>query len=753
MMWKLPCSTRGQAIAALALAAAVGWAAEVARLQQVGLCYTGFGVPGSGRPFVFGDTVLVNAGEGYPTVIDASDKRNPTVVRYIPSWYFTSIIYPLPARDLVYLSNSRGKLLVLRGLKELGGHGAETPRPQSPEMKEIPWDGARWGRAFLAGLRPDGIGYTATTKEIVVLDLNEPQQPKELARIPVTRLKGEGMPTLPEDHAVGATLVREGYQLTFSPDHTLSAAILDGGRRIALLEWKTPTEPVVRGEFANAELFERTGPPAYGRVLAMDKERLVLGHPASTSRYWRCFKLSFFDIRDPGKPKRFAETTVGDGGTHIRDIALAGRYAFVADGRNIASGHSVSRSQRSRLYVLDIQTLVPPERKGKAKLDGLEDEEPPPAPKVAAMFEDPMPTEYSQLSLVGATLYVNDYNFGLWVFDVGDPLRPVKLGGAPVSAEGHWLYVKDQHAFMAHTFGGTIHVINVADPAKPRTVGYYWDGQWLNYKAKIRGKSDAMYLPQDDGLAIVDIGDPARPKRVGEFLDAQGQPLHAPCLDVSDAYAFVVAAPRGKAPCRLLVYDISEPLKPSLVSTTELKDGKGFRVLRAGRMLYLVGYTGRRITAVDVSEPKLPRVTADLQADAVAIGGKKHSLELKDGGGNGAPGLAFSRGYLFVSTALEAPNPYLLIFDVRDPAAIRPVGTLDVTDRKGWQYFACDVVIEGNRLILGDYGCEEVYDLAEPTAPKLLACYRRSYAWQAGVVRDGLLFVPKLDGLEVLRLP
>jgi hypothetical protein len=146
-------------------------------------------------------------------------------------------------------------------------------------------------------------------------------------------------------------------------------------------------------------------------------------------------------------------------------------------------------------------------------------------------------------------------------------------------------------------------------------------------------------------------------------------------------------------------------------------------------------------------------MTADLRADDVEVGGKKHSLELKDGGGNGVPGMAFSRGYLYLSTGREAPAPYVLIFDVREPSAIRPAGTLDVTDRRGWQYFACDVAIEGTRLILGDYGCEEVYDITEPLAPKRLARYRRSYAWQVGAVRGGLLFVPKLDGLEILRLP
>jgi hypothetical protein len=358
------------------------------------------------------------------------------------------------------------------------------------------------------------------------------------------------------------------------------------------------------------------------------------------------------------------------------------------------------------------------------------------------------------MTLQGTTLYVNDYNYGLWIFDVSDPLEPVKLGGVPTSAEGHWLYLKGDHAYMGHTFGGTVHVINVADPTRPKTVGYYWDGQWLNYKAKLRGKGNALYLPQYDGLAIVDITEAARPRRVGEFLGPEGKPLASPCLDLSAACAFVATAPRGKVPSRLLAYDLARPLAPSLLATAELEDGKGFRVLRAGHMLYLVGFTGRRIMAIDAADPRQPRITADLRAERVTLGGRALSLEIKDGGGNGAPGLAFSRGYLYVTTGAEAPDePYLLIFDVRQPDAIRPAGTLDVTDRKGWQYFICDAIIEGSRLIIGDYGCEEIYDIRDPLAPKRTARYRRSYAWQVGVLRGGLLYVPKLDGLEILELP
>ena len=707
----------------LAATQAAAQAADVPTMERVGHCPTGFGVPGSGRPFVFGHTVLVNAGEGCPTVLDVADRHRPKILRHISTWYFTSILYPLPSRDVVYLSNSRGPLLALRELKSIASQG---------DVKPIPWQRG-WGRSFLAGLRPDGIGYSVAGDDIVVLDLNHPDQPRELARIPQTTLKSRSLPTFAEDHALGKTLVRESYLLTFPPDFRLAAVLLDRGSRVALLRWRSPTTPRLVGQFPNALVSDRRG-AACGRVLAMDGQRLVLGIPASTSKYWRCRKLALWDIRDPAHPRRAAELTFPDPGTHVRDIALAGRYAFVLDGRNIASGHCVRRTQRSRLLVVDLGDLA--------------------HPKVAATFVDPMPTEYSQLTLAGHTLYVNDYDFGLWLFDVSDPLKPAKLGGAPVSAEGHWLYLHGDHAYMAHTFGGTIHIIHVADPARPRRVGTYWDGQWLNYKAKIRGTAHAMYLPQLDGLAILDIADPARPRRVGEFLDRDGQPFWEPCLDLAGGRAFVAAAPRRKTPPRLLVYDIAQPLRPRLLSTTTLPGDRGYRLLAAGTMLYLTRYTGERLLAIDVADPLSPRITADLQGAQCRIGEATCSLQIRDGGGNGAPGLAHSRGHLYVATGKPAPKePYVLIFDVRHKAAIRPAAALHVRNRKGWQYFVCDVVVDGNRLVLGDYGCDEVYDLADPLAPRRIAHHRRSYAWQVGTARGGLLYIPKLDGLDILALP
>jgi hypothetical protein len=683
-------------------------------IRPLSLVRTGFGVPGSGRPCIFGHYVLLNSGEGDLTLCDVSDKQSPSVVRYIPSYLFTYFLYPLPSRDLVYLNSHGGPLLVIRGLRNLEA---------AAEIKQTPWNREKWGPAFLAGLRPDGIGYSIVPDFLVVLDLNDPDHPRELARLSEPGLK----PRAKHDESQG---------VVFSPDFRLAAVELEGGKRVRLLRWKSGTKAETAGEFENtvATLWMS---PWYGRVLALDDDRLVISDPTSHDQFWRSRGLSFWEIKDPAKARRVSQITFDTPVTNIRDIILAGTHAYVTDGREIVSGHTVQRGQRSRLFVLDL-----------TRLD---------QPRIATNYQEKLPSEFNLMQLDGSTLYVNDYNYGVRIFDVHDPEKPVQLGGAPAAAEGHWLYLRGTYAYVGHTFGGTIHVVDVADTSRPRTVGYYFDGQWLNTQAKIRGSGIAMYLPQFSGLAIVDISAPTHPKRAGEFLDEAGKPLEWPCVAVDGKHAYVTTglpAPKtGAGAARLLIYDVSQPLAPKLVSTTPLPGNRGARIAGAGTMLYLSSYGGKRFMAVDAVDPLHPRVTADLDAPTAQIGGRTVSLAIADGGGGGAPGIAVARGWLYVATVSnKRDQAHVLIFDVRDPQAIRLAGALYVTDREGWQFFASDLAVEGNRLFLEEYGREQVYDLSNPASPSLLGQYSRGYAWQIGQARGNLLYVPKLDGLEILEI-
>jgi hypothetical protein len=715
-----PLAAAGAFLGLAALAAAPQVRAADAAFKPVGFVRTGFGVPGN-SPFIHGNLALLNGGEGDLTVVDLSDKRNPKVAGFVPSFYFTTYVYPLLSKDLVYLSNSKGGLLYIRGLRTLATDG---------KVELTPWNHSKWGPAFLAGLRPDGIGYSVMEGEIVVLDMSDPQQLRELARISQPGLKPRARPHHPQG-------------LSFSPDFKTSAVLGEDGRTIRMLRWDSPTKATQVAEIENVSHTDSAG-TAYGRILSMTDRLLVLGHPKLSSALPRFPMVSFWDISNPAAPRKLSEHTFGTGSTSIRDIALSpdGTRAYVVDGQNPPGGHTVLRWQRSRLFVMDLSM--------------------PSAPRVLATHEEALPTEYNAVTLRGNTLYIGDYNYGLWTFDVSDPAKPVKLGGVPSAAEGHWAYLHENYAYMAHTFGGTIQIIDVADVRKPRIAGYYWDGQWLNHRAKVRGKGNAMYIPAWDGLTVVDLTRPASPKRVGEFLDATGGPLQQPTVAISGNYAYAAMAPRRPpkgspatlkpAPSQLLVYDVADPLAPKLLGSLEIPGGTGFKVAVSGANVYLVGFLGKRFLTVSVSDPRQPRITAEFAQPEADFGGQTLPTSLKDASGNGAPGVEVYRGHLYVTTGGISPaEPYVLIFDVSSPTAIRPAGALFNKERR--QHLSCDIEIDGDQLYLVDYGSVAQYDLRDPLRPVRTAQTFMKFSWGVGVIRGGHLFMPKLDGLQIYDVP
>jgi hypothetical protein len=710
----------------LLLVFAGGIVAETQEFVPVGFCCSGFGVPGTGTPIITGSTALVTSGEGYATVIDVSNPRMPSVVRYISSWYFTNSAYPVPSLDIVYLNNSRGPLLFLPGLKHVSKQG---------EIGVCAWSSS-WGNACFSGIAPDGIGYTVVSDSIVVIDFRDPVRLKEIARMSVPRLKTSDPATAP-------------YCLAFSKDFSVSAVLLDSGATIGLYRWKSPVaRPVLASEINNKDLVTGKGTFTHGSIYGFFGKWFVVGHTVVRAIAGKCPELSFWDISDLSKPRCVCEKVFYAPGTVVRSIASAGTSRFfVDDGRAMPGQHSVHPFQHSRLYTIDLDSLSRDTVKSHPDSST-------PSPRTVAEFEDPSPTEYESMTLDGHYLYVTDYNYGLRIFDVSDPKSPRMLGGTPTAAEGHWLYLNGDFAYLAHTFGGTIHVINVKDPKHPKTEGYLWDGHWLNYRSKIRGKGNAMYLPEDDRVAVIDISDPAHPKPAGEACNWGGQHVVTPCIDISGTVMFVTEGPHERSPGQLLTFDITDPLKPALLCTFDLPERKAFHICAAGSFVYCVAYEGKRMLAIDVSNPKLPRITADFQAEEISLKGNAYPFVIKDGGGNGSPGPAFSKGYCYMITGGQAPaEPYMLIFDVRDVSKIKPAAVVFASDRGGWQYFSCDMIISGTRMYLGDYGSETAYDITDPLVPKRLARYHRAYAWQVGTLRDNFLYVPKLDGLEILKVP
>jgi hypothetical protein len=508
-----------------------------AAFTSIGYCCTGFGVPGTGQPLVIGAAVLVSSGEGFATVCDVKDPFAPRVLRYIPSWYFTNATYPLLSGNKVYLSNSRGPLLILDSVNDIANRGA---------IRECAWD-PKWGRSYLAGIAPDGIGYTVVGDTILVIDFNDPRHLLEKARIVQPRIK-------PAQGYAPASL------LMFSKDFRCSAVMLDSNEHVGLFTWKSRTGPVLCSEIYNRDTGKKPGTCSYGTVVGLDSTWLIVSHSVNQGFAGQCTELTFWNISDLSHPRIVCDKIFYAAGTMIRGMAINGSHVYISDGRVSPGQHTTLPATHSRLITVDLDSLDMPVKKSLS--DSIF-----PSPKTLSVFEDTVPGEYSSLTLDGNRLYINDYNYGLRIFDISDPHMPKKRGDVPTAAEGHWLYMRGDHAFMAHTFGGTIHVINVKDPAHPATVGYYWDGHWLNYKSKIRGRGNAMYLPQGDRVAIVDISNPFHPGLVGEVKGWGGQHIVSPCMDIVDKTLFITEGPHAKSPGQLLTFDITDPLKPVLQCT------------------------------------------------------------------------------------------------------------------------------------------------------------------------------------------
>ncbi len=239
----------------------------------------------------------------------------------------------------------------------------------------------------------------------------------------------------------------------------------------------------------------------------------------------------------------------------------------MADGRRIGAQRSLYRGLKpSRLFTVDLQS--------------------PDGPAVVDVYIDPGVTEYSNLGVMGSTLLVNDYNFGLWTFDISRPGRPVKLGGCPTAAEGRFAHVSGDRAYIAHTFGGTIVAVDISDPRKPKRLGYYWDGVWMNYSARMAGRNGFLYVPKNYELTIVDFRDPKNPKRVGEFRDESGFPLRDPFIVAFGGTAFVASVHPKTGASALRSYDLTNPARPAPTAYTPLlmkRGGAGeWRSPRAG---------------------------------------------------------------------------------------------------------------------------------------------------------------------------
>jgi hypothetical protein len=657
-------------------------------LSVVGRSDIGFAVPGHGEPVIRGNYAVVPPGEGNHTLVDISDKKNPKPISYLPSWYFSRSFYPFRGRAYVESSH--------RGLMMVDGNLDNPYRLGS--LRSVDFSREQYGR-FIHIFEKEAVAVSAGGSALWFHDLSDPYLPREVAKV---------------DGVGGFSLVPSADLAFVSTATEVKAVDVSDPRKPRLLDGALPRPKT---------------PP-------VKDQKEVVASLATVGDDWLALRLGPKFLLSRWKAKRQAiafeagpEIEVPKGCGHLLSAFHKG-YFYILDGKGGPGQYGIGwGGPKSRWFVYDLKQA---------------------AAEPSYSWEDPQPTAYGAISLSGDYAYVNDYNYGLWIFDLSNPAKPVKIGGAATGGEGDACWTNGRTVYAWQTFGGHLFAIDVTNPERPTRRGTYWDGAWVNYDNRFRGSytvsgaGDCVYLSKSGrGLQAVDYTDPASPKEAAVFQDKDGKPIMVggACVHAVDARAYVVRGqPKGP---ELLIYDVSEPAKPKLVSTSDVPVGT--TLFKKGDILYLAG--GKVLCMVGVAGDK-PQILSTLDIN-------QHT---KDGQMIG--GIAVTRGHAYLTSWQEAPVTRLYVVDVRDPQKPGFVGLIDPSPdymdapcSSSWGDFYQDIVSDGDYIFVGDYAQSECFDVSDPARPRFFGRKPLGYQWSCGQKRGEYLFVPGLATMTVLDVP
>lgn len=324
--------------------------------------------------------------------------------------------------------------------------------------------------------------------------------------------------------------------------------------------------------------------------------------------------LNIVDARNPARPK---VVKVIPFESHTAGFRIRGNYAYLG---RVVSTRSTEQgfSQTSAFEVIDVSR--------------------PALAAVAASIE--IPTTIKGLDLEGNYAFViGSYPYRLTPIDISSPARPaiVKSNESVVGgADFQDIAVENGYAFIADGIAG-LRVVDVSDAANPkhikdldlqgRAFGVHKSGTTLylaveqkyfnladvrnpeaprhTYSEPFTASYKYTSIVLDDnkayfnggGARIYDITDPKFPKRI------QTPPTEIDSIQIQGKYLYSTIGEIG-----LLVYDISNPSMPALVSKTPFPRGIPRDLSVHGRWAAGISNSPYSITVFDISDPKKPVV-------------------------------------------------------------------------------------------------------------------------------------------------
>jgi hypothetical protein len=269
------------------------------------------------------------------------------------------------------------------------------------------------------------------------------------------------------------------------------------------------------------------------------------------------------------------------------DVAIRGKYAYVADGlkglqiidistpENCALiGSCATRGDAQSVTVVGNYAYIADHISGMHIVDVSD----PTAPTLVATYA--YVPESDGLTVVGNYAYIAGGATGLLILDVSDPHKPHAVGRYDTAGHAFDVAVIDNRAYVADYSAGLV-VLDVSDPTMPIFLGSY-RGNLQAIGVSVSGKYAylAAGLP---GLLIVDISNPENCVLAGSY-DTPGLNNGAVGVYVQWPYAFVADNLAG-----LEVYDVTDPKSIALVGRYDT-DGDSQRLTVVDGLVYLADY-------------------------------------------------------------------------------------------------------------------------------------------------------------------
>ncbi len=669
-----------------------------------GLAYTGFAVPGNGEVKVQGDYAYIAPGEGNFQVIDIKDKKTPRVVGHFNAGFnYNPELY----KDVAYLVRK-------------SVFSVDISHPDDPKWLEgsVPWTPpSGWavkivihnGYAFVASMRSN-IG-------LYVLDISDPGKLKVLASLDIGDPQGCG------------DLFIEGNRayVTVPGRHADFSAPKGGG--VIAIDIRNPLKPKVLGSYKGEPGDDVYDTPYLighkGNIMVMTSDWRPENYPPAKPG-----RLILVDMSDPARPvRRGVYTFVDRHGKSMNNVKLKDCVAkdgciYVTDCNYDYNQDTMSRNNPpTHLFTFDISD--------------------PDNPLLLQQFSQ-KPARYMYVSCYGNYLFVNDYNYGVRIFDVSVAQKPVYSGGTVTAGEGRWSWTNEDEtrAYISQTFGGAIFCADITKAANPAIIGtQYWDGEYV--QNQIKGKDNTLYVPQMYSVSVVDFSNRSNPVKVRELPGLPAGYI-LPQIDVAGDRLYAAVRDPSNSNNKLIIYDISNSNSPIVTSNTVIGTGSHTpKVCVKGKYAYVMCGDKGKLSVFDISNPSNPAQRGQLD---------DNRLKINFGSAYGGD-ITVSGNTLYILSGLAGDTTPFYIVDVTNPG--NPSFIKAHNDR-----FAHNdpesLLAYRDFLILDDYSSLDIYDIKNRKNPVCLdntVSTGGVASWNLGNVRGTNLYYSTLDGLKNAALP